>query len=88
MTAPDLQLRIRDWSRRFAGREMTVEDVQEAFASLRDEEIERLAPELRSALNQARQELDAIRFGMCEAGQAGEVSRIFQELDSVLAKAP
>jgi hypothetical protein len=78
--------RLRDWSLRFRAGDMTVEDVQDAFAALRDQEIDALNPELSRAVAAARQELDAIHFGMCESGQADEISRVFAYLDTLIIR--
>lgn len=65
---------------------MTVEEVQDAFAALREDDIGKLPPELRKGVASARQELDAIRFGMCKTGQAGEIRRIFADLDALMVR--
>jgi hypothetical protein len=80
----DVRDKLADWSLRFRTGEMTVDDVQEAFAALTELEISDLPGDICVALAEARQELDAIRFGMCESGQTGEISRIFGRLDSLL----
>lgn len=76
-----LQSEIRSWADRFRRGELTVEDVQERFATISETELQNLAADLRAGVIQARQELDAIRYGMCEAGQRGELERIFRELE-------
>jgi hypothetical protein len=78
--------KLCDWSRRFHAGEMTVDDVQESFAALSNEDVSALPAPLGAAVAGARQELDAIRYGMCQAGQAGEISRIFNDLESLMTR--
>ena len=75
-----LRTRILGWSRAFRQGELTPDDVQERFAGLSDEELAALP----ASITRARNELDAIRYGMCESGQRGEIVRILEELESVL----
>lgn len=81
---PLSQSTIRSWARQFRQGELTVEDVQDRFAELSEAEIASLQADLREAVKRARQELDAIRYGMCEPGQRGELQRIFAELEAVM----
>lgn len=73
-------MQLARWSEAFRTGEITVEDVQDRFVNLREEDLAALSPELRKAVAEARQTLDSIRYGMCEAGQAGEIAQIFNKL--------
>ena len=80
----ELEELILRWSRGFHADELTVEEVQDRFASLDVNTTARAEP-LRQRIIQAQRELDAIRWGMCAAGQRAEVGRIFSELERFLA---
>ena len=74
---------ILSWSRGFRADELTVEDIQDHFATLDVSGID-LAPAVRKRIVEGQRELDAIRWGMCEAGQRAEIGRIFAELEQLL----
>ena len=73
---------IRSWARGFRSGELTVDDIQDRFAALGLAGHD-LAHPLRKRIAEAQQELDAIRFGMCENGQRAEIDRIFRELETL-----
>jgi hypothetical protein len=75
---------ILSWSRGFREDEFTVEDIQDCFASL-DLSGTDLPHAAQKRIREAQRELDAIQWGMCEAGQRAEIKRIFAELDRLLA---
>lgn len=84
MLSGTLKNSIYSWAQQFRQGELTVEDVQDRFAAITEEDIAGLASDLSAGLMRARQELDAIRYGMCETGQRGEIQRIFRELESLM----
>ena len=73
------------WSRSFRTDELTVEDVQDHFATL-DMSGTELPHTTQKRIVEAQRELDAIRWGMCAAGQRAEIGRIFAELERLLAR--
>lgn len=75
---------ILTWAGGFRSGELTVEDVQERFATL-DITGENFALPFRKRVTEAKRELDAIRFGMCESGQRAEIARIFVDLERIVA---
>ena len=75
---------IHSWSRGFRADELTVEDIQERFATL-DASGPDLAHAIRKRIGEAQRELDSIRWGMCEAGQRAEIGRVLGELERFLA---
>ena len=77
---------ILQWAQDFRAGEMGVEEIQEAFAAIRERQAAGSGPALRRKLSTVRRELDAIRFGMCERGQRAEINRIFLELEEVIRK--
>ncbi len=74
---------ILSWSRGFHADQLTVEDIQDRFAALEVSESD-LSQSAKKRVVAAQSELDAIRWGMCEAGQSAEISRIFFELEQLL----
>ena len=80
----ELEELVRSWSRGFRMDELAVEDIQDRFAAL-DVSTTGAAEPVRRRVMQAQRELDAIRWGMCEAGQRAEIGRIFAELERVFA---
>lgn len=84
MPSGTMQASIHLWAQQFRGGELSVEEVQERFAAIADQDVASLRSELRRWLQRSRQELDAIRYGMCEAGQRGEIERIFRELEALM----
>lgn len=78
----DTEELILRWSRGFRADELTVEDIEDHFATL-DVSGADLAYSVRKRIIEAQRELDAIRWGMCKAGQ--RVGRIFAELERLLA---
>lgn len=88
MLSGSLQASIRSWAGQFRRGELTVEDVQDCFAAIPEAHVASLASDLRAGVTRARQELDAIRYGMCETGQRGELHRIFAELESLMERVP
>jgi hypothetical protein len=87
MLSGSLQASIRSWAEEFRRGELTVEEVQDRFAAINDAQVASLASDLRAGVTRARQELDAIRYGMCETGQRGELQRIFAELELLMKRA-
>jgi hypothetical protein len=73
---------IRNWANAFRAGELTVDDIQDRFAALTVPDVD--SPVLRKRIAEAQQELDAIRFGMCESGQRAEIERIFMELEQLM----
>lgn len=84
MRSNDTEELILSWSRAFRADEFTVEDIQDRFATLDVSGID-LAPAVRKRIVEGQRELDAIRWGMCEAGQRAEIGRIFAELEQLFA---
>ncbi len=74
---------ILSWSRGFRADELSVEDIQERFATLEVSGTD-LPPASQERIRAAQQELDAIRWGLCETGQRAEIQRIFAELEPLL----
>ncbi len=72
------------WSRSFRCNELTVEEIQDRFASLNVSGSD-LPADLRKLLLESQMELDSIRWGMCTAGQRGEIARIFTEIEALIA---
>jgi hypothetical protein len=81
----DTEELILSWYRGFRADELTVEDIQDRFATLDVSGID-LAHAVRKRIGESQRELDAIRWGMCEAGQRAEIGRIFAELERLLAR--
>lgn len=75
---------ILSWSRGFRADVLTVEDIQDRLATL-DVSGTDLPDAAQKRIVEAQRELDAIRWGMCEAGQRAEIGRIFAELEPLLA---
>jgi hypothetical protein len=75
---------ILKWSRSFCANELSVEDMQDRIAALNVSETN-LPHRAKERVIEAQQELDAIRWGMCEAGQHAEIGRIFAELAPLFA---
>jgi hypothetical protein len=75
---------ILSWSRGFCANELTVEDIQENIAML-DVSGSDLPHPAQKRIVEVQRELDAIRWGMCEAGQHAEIARVFAELERLLA---
>lgn len=80
----DTEELILSWSRGFRADELTVEDIQDRFATL-DVSGPDLPQSVQKRIIEAQRELDAIRWGMCEAGQRAEIGRIFAELERFFA---
>jgi hypothetical protein len=76
---------ILSWSRGFRAGELTVDDIQDRFVTL-DVSGTELPRAWQERITEAQRELDAIRWGICEAGQRGEIERIFAELEILLAR--
>ncbi len=79
---PDL---ILDWSRSFRCNEMTVDEIQDCFASL-DVSASDVRDDVRKLIVESQLELDSIRYGMCTAGQRNEITRIFADIERLLAR--
>ena len=75
---------IRSWARSFRAGALTVEEVQQRFATL-DVSGSELAQAVGIRIAEAQRELDAMRLGMCEAGQRAEIGRVFAELERFFA---
>lgn len=75
---------ILSWSRSFRRNDLTVEDTQDRLATL-DVRKTDLPLVLQKRIVEARRELDAIRWGMCEAGQHAAIGRILAEFEPLLA---
>jgi hypothetical protein len=75
---------ILGWYRGFRADQLTVEDIQDCFAML-DVSRSELPPAAQEYVVKAQRELEAVRWGLCEAGQRAEVGRIFAELEPLLA---
>lgn len=75
---------ILSWSRGFRADELTVEDIQDRFAML-DVSGTDSPHAAQDRIIEAQRELDAIRWGMCEAGQRTEIGRVLAELERLLA---
>jgi hypothetical protein len=75
---------IRSWARSFRAGALTVEEVQQRFAAL-DVSGPELAQAVGIRIAEAQRELDAMRWGMCEAGQRAEIGRVFAELERFFA---
>ena len=75
---------ILSWSRSFRADELTVEDIRDRLARL-DVSGTGLPKAAQKRIVEAQRELDAILWGMCEAGQRAEIGRIFAELELLLA---
>ena len=71
---------ILSWSRGFQADELSVEDIQDHFATLEVSATD-LPPASQERIREAQRELDAIRWGLCETGQRAEIQRIFAELE-------
>lgn len=71
---------ILSWSRGFQADELSVEDIQDHFATLEVSATD-LPPASQERILEAQRELDAIRWGLCETGQRAEIQRIFAELE-------
>ena len=76
---------IHSWSRGFRAQELTVDDIQDRFAEL-DVSATDVPQPVRRRVMEVQRELDAIRWGMCAAGQRAEIGRIFAELEHFLAE--
>lgn len=76
---------ILSWSGGFRTDELTVEDIQDRFAAL-DMSGTELPHTAQKRIVEAQRELDAIRWGMCAAGQRAEIGRIFAEFERLLAR--
>jgi hypothetical protein len=74
---------ILSWARGFRADQLSVEDIQERFATLEVSGTD-LPRASQERILEAQRELDAIRWGMCEAGQRAEIQRIFAELEPLL----
>ncbi len=74
---------ILSWSRSFRADELSVEDIQEHFATL-EVSGTGLPPAAQERIREAQRELDAIRWGLCETGQRAEIQRISAELEPLL----
>ncbi len=81
---PSASEELLDWSHRFRRGELTAEDIQDRFATI---DLSDLPAELAKPVADAQRELDFIRYGMCETGQCGEITRIFCELEPLLRRA-
>jgi hypothetical protein len=81
----DIAELIHSWSRGFRAQELTAEEIQDRFAELDVSTTDAPQP-VRSRILEAQRELDAIRWGMCAAGQRAEIGRVFAELEEFLAK--
>ena len=75
---------VLSWSRGFRTNILTAEDIHDRFAALDVSTMEAAEP-VRQRVIQAQRELDAVRWGMCAAGQQAEIGRILGELERVLA---
>lgn len=71
---------ILSWSRSFRSDELTVEAIHDRFATL-DLSRADLPHSVHERIVEAQRELDAILWGMCEAGQRAEICRVFGELE-------
>ena len=80
----DIAELILSWSRGFRADELTVEDIRDRLARL-DVSGSGLPKTAQKRIVDAQRELDAILWGMCEAGQRAEIGRIFTELEPLLA---
>jgi hypothetical protein len=76
---------IVSWSRSFRADELTVEDIQDRFATL-DMSGTALPQTAQKRIVEAQRELDAILWGICEAGQRAEIGRVFAELERLLVR--
>jgi hypothetical protein len=76
---------ILSWSRGFRANELTVEDIQERFATL-EVRGQELAPAVGKFIADCKRELDAIVWGMCERGQREEIERMFAEFERLFAR--
>ena len=76
---------IHAWARAFRADELSVEDIADRLATL---DLAGLPEAARKRLVEAQRELDAIRWGLCEAGQRAEIARIFAELEAMLDRDP
>ena len=74
---------ILSWSRGFRADELTVEDIQDRLSTLEVSGTD-LPHAAQKRFAEAQRELDAIRWGMCEAGQRAEIVRILAELERLL----
>jgi hypothetical protein len=74
---------ILNWSAGFRADELTVEDIDDRFAAL-DVSRTDLPDTAQKRIVEAQRELDAIRWGMCEAGQRAEIARVFKDLEQLL----
>jgi len=83
---PSIARTILQWAQDFREGAMEVDEIQEAFAAISERQAADLAPALRRKLSTVRQELDAIRLGMCERGQRAEINRAFLELEEAIRK--
>ena len=84
MGSNDIAELILSWSRGFRADELTVEDIRDGLARL-DVSGTGLPKTAQKRIVDAQRELDAILWGMCEAGQRAEIGRIFTELEPLLA---
>ncbi len=71
---------VQSWTEAFRTGELTVDEIHERFAAFNVTGCE-LSRTVANAIAVAQRELDAIRFGMCEAGQRGEIARILADLE-------
>ena len=76
---------IRSWAQGFRVNELTADDIHERFATLEPSEV-CTTPEAAKLIADCKRELDAIRWSMCEAGQRGEIERIFVEFEQLFAR--
>ncbi len=76
----DVEKLIGSWARSFRAGALTVEEVQQRFAAL-DVNGPELAQDVRLRIAEAQQELDVMRWGVCEVGQRAEIGRVFSELE-------
>ena len=74
---------ILGWCHSFRSHGLTVDEIQDCFASL-DVSGSDLPHPIQKLIIESQRELDAIRWGMCTAGQHAELERIFTELEPLL----